>query len=299
MPGIRLVGLEMPGIRLLGLMLAGGLIASTAQAGDELARGEYLVRAGGCVSCHTAPDGGEFLAGGRAIESPFGVFYGPNITPHRDQGIGSWGFEDFRRAMHEGRRPDGRAYYPAFPYTAYTRVRLEDLRAMWAYLQSVEPVERPSRDHDLAWYVSARRLLGVWRWRHFEAGRFEPDPERDEQWNRGAYLARALGHCAECHSPRTRTGGIDADYRYAGVAEAPDGDRVPNITPHQRTGIGEWSARHVARYLQAGLTPDGDFAGGSMADVIDDGTRHLDSNDLRAIAEYLLSLEPIEHELRE
>lgn len=280
-------------------LLAGGLFSAPVLAdAAEIERGEYLVRAGGCVTCHTAPEGGEFLAGGRAIPSPFGTFYGPNITPHPDHGVGRWQFEDFRRAMHEGRRPDGRAYYPAFPYPSYTKIRTEDLQAMWAYLQSVEPVDQASREHDLAWYVGIRRSLGAWRWRHFEAGRFQPNDDRDERWNRGAYLVQALGHCAECHSPRTRLGGIDTDYRYAGTAEAPDGERVPNITPDQATGIGDWSVRDIVRYLQAGLTPDGDFAGSVMADVIDDGTSYLDDDDLRAIAGYLLSLDPIEYDTR-
>ncbi len=262
---------------------------------EQIAYGEYVLRAGGCVTCHTADDG-DFLAGGRAIESPFGAFYGPNITPDKEYGIGDWSEEDFKRALLEGRGPDGRHYYPAFPYTAYTRMQPRDVEALWAFLQSgVEPVARENTPHDLVWYARFRPSLVGWKWLHFEPGAFEPDPEQSDDWNRGAYLTNALGHCMECHTPRTRTGGLDLNRIGAG-ARLPDGDVAPNITPDRETGIGRWGERHIARYLEMGLTRDGDFAGGSMADVIDHGTAHLTDADRRAIAAYIGSLDPIEHE---
>lgn len=271
-----------------------GELDAAAGEDDRIAYGEYVLRAGGCVTCHTAEDG-EFLAGGRPIESPFGVFYGPNITPDAEHGIGGWSLEDFQRALQDGRGPDGRHYYPAFPFTSYTRMKTEDVEALWAFLQSeVEPVARENTPHDLVWYAGFRPSLAGWKWLHFEPGTFEPDPDESEQWNRGAYLTLALGHCMECHTPRTRTGGLDLDRLGAG-ARLPDGDVASNITPDRETGIGRWGERHIARYLEMGLTRDGDFAGGSMAEVIDHGTAHLTDDDRRAIAVYIGSLEPIEH----
>ncbi|WP_019583552.1 cytochrome c [Thioalkalivibrio sp. ALE16] len=272
-----------------------GELHPDADAEDRIAYGEYVLRAGGCVTCHTAEDG-EFLAGGRPIESPFGVFYGPNITPDPEHGIGGWSEDDFKRALQQGRGPDGRHYYPAFPFTSYTRMKDEDIEALWAFLQAeVEPVARENTPHDLVWYARFRPSLMGWKWLHFELGAFEPDPDESEQWNRGAYLTLALGHCMECHTPRTRTGGLDLERLGAG-ARLPDGDVASNITPDRETGIGRWGERHIARYLEMGLTRDGDFAGGAMADVIDHGTAHLTDEDRRAIAVYLQSLEPLEHE---
>ncbi|AHE97042.1 cytochrome C [Thioalkalivibrio paradoxus ARh 1] len=268
--------------------------ASGSEA-DPVRQGEYLLRAAGCVSCHTEKrDDAPFLAGGRPIASPFGTFYGPNITPDSETGIGGWTEADFERALRHGRSPSGRHYYPAFPYTSYTRMRRDDVAALWAYLQTVEPVHQENRQHDLAWYVRARPALAVWKFLHFRAGEFTPDSAASDEWNRGAYLSRALAHCAECHSPRTRTGGLDPDRRYAGARLA-DGDAAPNITPDRETGIGRWRPSHIVRYLDLGMDPDGDFAGGSMGDVIGEGTSHLTVEDRRALAVYLQSLEPIRH----
>ncbi|MFO7954671.1 MAG: cytochrome c [Thioalkalivibrio sp.] len=266
-----------------------------AGSDEKIAYGEYVLRAGGCVTCHTADDG-EFLAGGRAIESQFGTFYGPNITPDPEHGIGNWSEDDFKRALKEGRGPDGRHYYPAFPFAAYTRMQPREVEALWAFLQSgVEPVERENTPHDLVWYARFRSTLTGWKWLHFEPGVFEPDPDQPDAWNRGAYLTNALGHCMECHTPRTPTGGLDLNRIGAG-ARLPDGDVAPNITPDRETGIGRWADRHIARYLEIGLTRDGDFAGSGMAEVIDHGTAHLTDADRRAIATYLGTLDPIEHE---
>ncbi|WP_410345288.1 c-type cytochrome [Thioalkalivibrio sp.] len=267
----------------------------SAGSDEQITYGEYVLRAGGCVTCHTAEDG-EFLAGGRPIESPFGAFYGPNITPDTEHGIGGWSEADFKRALLDGRSPDGRHYYPTFPYTSYTQMQPRDVEALWAFLQSeVEPVARENTPHDLVWYARFRPSLMGWKWLHFEPGTFEPDPDQSDDWNRGAYLTNALGHCMECHTPRTRTGGLDLKRIGAG-ARLPDGDVAANITPDRETGIGRWAERHIARYLEMGLTRDGDFAGGGMADVIDHGTAHLTDADRRAIAIYIRSLEPVHHD---
>ncbi|ABI56511.1 c-type cytochrome [Alkalilimnicola ehrlichii MLHE-1] len=273
-----------------------GPAAAEAPGDDPVTRGEYVMRAGGCVSCHTPRDeDAEFLAGGRALETPFGTFYGPNITPDPEYGLGDWSLDDFIGAMTEGRAPDGRHYYPVFPYTSYTRMRRQDLEDLWAYLQSLEPVSQPNRPHELHWHVRWRLPLAGWKWLNFEPGEFEPDPSRSETWNRGAYLVHALSHCAECHTPRTRTGGLDRDRWLAGARDGPEGETAPNITPHRETGIGRWSERHLVRYLDFGMDPDGDFAGGLMGEFIDESSSHLSDDDRRAIAHYILSLEPIEH----
>jgi len=259
---------------------------------DVLARGEYLLYAGGCVSCHSHEDDpAQALSGGRALDTPFGTFYAPNITPDLDAGIGAWSDEDFIRAFRYGVSPSGQHYYPAFPYTAYTGMTDADLLALKAYLFSLAPVDRPNREHELAWYVS-RPLLTGWKWLHFDSGVFKPDSTRLPQWNQGAYLVRHLGHCAECHTPRTWTGGLRQDRTMAGNPEGPEGEAVPNITPHPE-GIGDWMEYDLVLMLELGMLPDGDFVGGSMTAVIDDNTSRLTEADRQAIAMYLLSLPPL------
>lgn len=279
------------------LLTAALVLPAAPAAASELAkRGEYVYRASGCGNCHTDREAkGAELAGGAALETPFGVFYAPNITPDREHGIGAWSDEDFLRAMREGVSPQGSHYYPAFPYTSYTRLTDEDLRALKAYLFTFPPAARPDRPHELPWYVRLRPLLYFWKWLYFEPGPYRPDPQQSPAWNRGAYLATAAAHCGECHTPRDRFGGFDRERRFAGTKDGPEGAVVPNITPDRKTGIGRWSERDIAYYLETGMTPDGDFAGDVMADVIDNGLSHLAKDDLRAIAHYLKSLPAIEH----
>jgi mono/diheme cytochrome c family protein len=273
--------------------IAGLLAIATAAAQDQMVeKGRYLTYAGGCISCHTEDrDDAVPLAGGRAMESPFGTFYTPNITPDVDTGIGGWSDDDFINALWEGISPDGDHYFPAFPYTSYTGASRDDLLAIKAYLFSLEPVRKERREHDLVWYMSTRLAAGAWKALNFEPGRFQPDPERDEQWNRGAYLARHLGHCGECHTPRSKTGVLDKDREMAGADFG--GEAVPNITPDRQDGIGRWSASDIEYFLDIGMLPDGDFAGSSMVDVIEDNTSHLTREDRLAIAAYLKSLPPI------
>ncbi len=235
------------------------------------------------------------LAGGRALHTPFGVFFSPNITPDPEHGIGGWSDDDFVRALQQGIAPDGSHYYPSFPYTSYTRMRREDMLALKEYLFSREPVARPNRAHELPWYLSFRPLMGFWKLLYFDAGEFEWDRDRPESWNRGAYLVLALGHCAECHSPRNAVGAIDSGMRFAGTRSGPGGEAVPNITPDVQTGIGGWPQGDVAYFLQTGATPDGDYTGGEMAEVIDEGLSRLDRSDLEAMAEYLRSIPPVAH----
>jgi len=284
----------------VGAALLSLLLVATAQAQESEAepsasaeeRGRAVFDAASCAACHTRPEGGAFLAGGRALASPFGTFYSPNITPHPEHGLGGWSEADFARALHEGRAPDGSAYYPAFPYTSYTGMSDADVADLWAFLQTVEPVAEANRGHDLAFPYSLRLLLEPWRWLYFEPGRFQPDPALGETEARGAYLVRALGHCAECHTPRDRLGGLDRDRDFAGTASGPDGRRVANITPHEE-GVGGWTAGDIAYYLETGFTPDFDFAGGAMTDVIEHSTSKLADEDRRAIAAYLKTLAPL------
>ncbi|ROR35193.1 c-type cytochrome [Inmirania thermothiophila] len=278
---------------LLALLAAGPAPAADgAGAADAVARGAYLVRAAGCKACHTA-EGGPAFAGGRALETPFGTFHTPNITPDPETGIGRWSDRDFVRALREGLAPDGSHYYPAFPYTSYTGIRDEDLLAIKAYLFSLPPVRRPNRPHALPFPVSQRWLLGPWKRLFFEPGPLVDDPSRPAWWNRGRYLVRALGHCGECHSPRNLAGAMDEDRFLAGNPDGPEGEVVPNITPDRETGIGRWRVGDLVEVLRSGMLPDGDFVGGAMGEVIDEGTSHLTDADLEAIARYLLSLPPI------
>lgn len=278
---------------LLILAVAGVLFAALSVRADEdlIERGEYLIHAGGCMTCHTT-EGDEAVpfAGGRPLESPFGTFYAPNITPDRRTGIGNWSDDDFVRAFWEGVNPSGEDYFPAFPFTSYTGVARADLLAMKAYLFSLDPVERANREHDLPFMMSSRRAAGVWKSRYFNAGRFEPASDQSEEWNRGAYLVRHLGHCGECHTPRTRLGAIRDTHELRGNPDGPGDEKVSNITADPDAGIGRWSLKDIEYFLDIGMLPDGDFTGGSMSSVIEDNTSRLTTEDRLAIATYLKSV---------
>jgi mono/diheme cytochrome c family protein len=271
--------------------LASQATAAPAPDAAELERGAYLVAAGGCVSCHTAdhPDAPP-LAGGRALATPFGTFYAPNITPDRDTGIGRWSVDDVVRALREGRRPDGQPYFPAFPYTAYAGLTEDDARAIGAWLLAQPAVRQAVPEHDLQWFLQSRWVMLAWNFLNFTPGAFTPDPARDAAWNRGAYLVRHLGHCGECHTPRNWLGGTDRSRELAGNPAGPEDAVVPNITPDTDTGIGAWSQDELVMFLGMGMTPDGDFTGASMGSVITDNTSRLTDGDRTAIATYLQSL---------
>jgi mono/diheme cytochrome c family protein len=285
---------------LLWAALASGAAAQTDRGTDAVARGMYVFQAAGCFACHTDVKGkGPMLAGGRALETPFGTFFGPNITPDREHGIGGWTLADFTRALREGVAPDGRSYYPAFPYTSFTGMTDADIADLWAYLSSIAPVPRVNDAHSLKFPFGWRWLNGIWKVLYFVPQPFEPgeppvgtsDPE---SWRRGAYLVSAVGHCGECHSPRGALGAMRRDHLLGGNPSGPDGKPVPNITPHAKRGIGEWSAGDIATYLGIGMDPEGDFAGGAMADVIEHTTGKLTPEDRTAIAAYLRSLPPVD-----
>ena len=217
------------------------------------------------------------------------------VRPHADvgTGIGAWSDDDFVNALWEGEDPDGHHYYPAFPYTSYTGVSREDLLAMKAYLFSLEPVENTAPDHELAWYISTRLAAGAWKMKNFNSERFVPDPDQSDQLNRGAYLVRHLGHCGECHTPRSSLGALQYERELAGNPNGPDEEKIPNITPDRNDGIGKWSVSDIEYFLDIGMLPDGDFVGGAMSAVIDHNTSKLTKEDRLAIAAYLKATPPL------
>jgi mono/diheme cytochrome c family protein len=281
---------------LLALALLLALAGQASAQGDAVARGEYLTRAGGCFSCHTAASG-QPLAGGRALATPFGTFYSPNITPDRQTGIGAWTDAQFLRALRQGIRPDGSYFFPVFPYTSFTNITDADALAIKAYLFSRPAVHQPDRPHDVRAPFSWRFLQAGWRWLYFTPGPFRPAPNRDAVTNRGAYLVTALAHCGECHTPRNWLGAMRADMKLAGNTDGPDGDVAANITPDPKTGIGGWSVGDIAEVLKTGSTPDETTVKGSMKEAVEDGLKYLTDADRRAIATYILAQPPIVHDV--
>src|SRR3954452_9609335 len=266
---------------------------ATASAGAaDLANGEATFNAAGCSSCHAVPGQPDRLklGGGLAIRSPFGAFYAPNISPDPTDGIGRWTEAEFARAVMRGISPAAYHYFPAFPYTSYQHAKPEDIRDLFAYLKTLEPLSGKTSDHDVPFPFNIRRNIGIWKLLFMDNKPYTPDPNRSAKWNRGAYLVGSLGHCAECHSPRNFLGGIIAAQRFAGGPN-PEGEGwVPNIT---QKGIGDWSEKDIAYFLETGLTPDGDTAGASIARVIKN-TSQLSAGDRDAMANYLKTLPPVE-----
>jgi len=288
--------------RLAGLLLALAAWAGPAaaqQGADPAAveRGAYVFNAAGGCSCHTDVENqGAHLAGGRALATPFGTFYAPNITPDPASGIGGWSDADFIRAMRQGEAPDGSPYYPAFPYPAFTGMTDADLLDLKAFLFAQPAVAAPNRAHELDAPFGWRFLMRAWRLIYFAPGPFVPDPARSEVVNRGAYLVEALGHCGECHTPRDALGGLERDLWLAGAAEGAEGESTPNITPDPDTGIGVWSDDAIRDVLATGMLPDGDFVGGAMAEAVE-GFRHLTPADLDAIVAYLRAVPPVHNRI--
>ena len=263
-----------------------GAAALPAHEPDPL-NGEVLFHAGGCASCHGAD-----LAGGLELATAFGTFRVPNITPDAQSGIGHWSALDFVNAMKRGVSPEGRHYYPAFPYTSYTQMTLPDLLDLKAYLDAFDPVGREVADHDLQFPWNLRRGLGLWKRLYLDDSPVLAVTEGDRALERGRYLVEAVGHCAECHTPRGRFGGLERSRWLAGGA-SPEGEgKVPNITPHEQ-GLADWSAKDIERYLRSGFTPDYDIVGGAMVDVQENLAR-LGDADRAAIAAYLKSI-PARH----
>lgn len=271
--------------------LAGLSLAPLAGAAGDAKRGEYVARLGGCLSCHTDPKKKDApLAGGLALKTPYGTFFVPNITPDIETGIGRWSESDFIRAMTEGVAPDGRPFYPAFPYTSYTRMQRQDLLDLKAYLGTVKPVRNEVPPHDLRFPYNLRFALHVWKWLFFHPGSFKPNPGKSASWNRGAYIVTGPGHCGECHTVRNFLGATIEKHALAGMKKGPDGKRVANITPNRKDGIGLWSVADMVDFLKTGEPPYGEKVDPPMDDVITNSTSHWTDRDLKSVAEYLLSL---------
>jgi mono/diheme cytochrome c family protein len=258
----------------------------------DLENGKVMFSAGGCASCHasTGQRDPTRLGGGLALESPFGTFYAPNISSDRDDGIGRWKEADFVTALWKGTSPDGQHFYPAFPYTSYQRIALDDARDLFAYLKNLPAVGGKAPPHQVPFPFGWRRLLGGWKFLFLDGQPFRPDPSKSAQWNRGAYLVNGPGHCAECHSPRNLLGGIEAGKRFAGGPDLEGKGWVPNIT---QKGLADYSVKDIAYLLETGQMPDGDSVGGAMTAVIRN-TSQLPAADREAMAVYLKSLAPVD-----
>lgn len=248
-------------------------------AGDA-AQGEMVFTAAGCASCHGSDEGDlAVLGGGQAFETPFGVFYAPNVSMDKAVGIGGWTINDFARALREGVSPQGEHYFPAFPYAAYRGMSDQDVRNLWAYWQELPSVDTASKPHALDWPYSVRRNVGVWK---RMALPYEY-PASEEM--RGAYLVEVLGHCGECHTPRDKMGVLDMTAWLKGAPNPSGKGRIPSIHP---SALG-WSVEEIVDYLETGFTPDFDVAGGHMAKVIEN-TARLSQDERAAIARYLVTL---------
>ena len=265
----------------------------TPQTGDtQIERGRYLVDAGNCFSCHTRA-GGKPFAGGVAFDTPFGTIYSSNITPDTETGIGRWTGEDLRRAMHEGIAADGSRLFPAFPYTAYTKVTDADVAAIYAYLRTLQPVRYEKPRNGLLF--SQRWAMAIWNMLFFEEGRFAANAAQSPEWNRGAYLVEGLGHCGACHTPRGRLMAELAEQAHQGgrIMDKVGKDKVRAWSAVDLTaskhGLGAWSVNDLAKYLHTGVSARaGTF--GPMNEVIVNSLKKLSAEDAHAMAVYLKSL---------
>jgi mono/diheme cytochrome c family protein len=267
--------------------IAGAARGQFDRAGDP-ERGRLVFAAGDCASCHASPGQSDRLrlGGGLALASPFGTFRVPNISPNREDGIGSWRAIDLANALLRGVSPDGSHYYPAFPYSSYAHMTADDVVDLMAYLRTIPAVSGRAPPHDINPVFGIRRFVGFWKALYFDPSPIEPDPRQNEKWNRGRYLAESLGHCAECHATRDLFGGIKSKTRFAGGPDPEGTGFYPNITS---TRIGDWSEQDIAEMLRSGNTPNHGRVGSSMSDVIINAAM-LPSGDREAIAAYIKSL---------
>jgi mono/diheme cytochrome c family protein len=260
----------------------------------DIDNGKVMFLAGDCATCHSSVGQSDNtkLGGGRSLDTAFGKFYMPNISPDPHDGIGHWTVTQFIRAMREGVSPGGQNDYPAFPYTSFQRMTADDVRDLFAYIETLPPVSGKAPDHDLKFPFTMRRGVGVWRLAFLDGKALTPDPQKSMLWNRGRYLVEGPAHCAECHSARNDMGAIASGKRFAGGMDPSGQSYIPNITPDE-TGIGYWSENEIANYLKTGINPVNIKAGGDMAAIVAN-TSELSNNDLHAIAQYLHSLPPID-----
>jgi mono/diheme cytochrome c family protein len=265
-----------------------GVPASLAQA-SLAERGAYLAKAADCMVCHTTQGGREF-AGGLGFKLPFGTLYSTNITPDKETGIGNYSDQDFLNAVHRGKRRDGAWLYPAMPYTSYTYISDADALAIKAYLFSLAPVRAPAPENTLAFPFNQRWAMGFWSALFNQDTRFEPDPSKSPEWNRGAYLAEALAHCGECHTPRNLAFALDNRKKFAGAVTA--GWRAFNISSDKATGVGGWRDEDLVSYLSTGHATGHGTASGPMGEAVDHSFSQMAPEDIRAMVAYLRSVPP-------
>jgi mono/diheme cytochrome c family protein len=287
----------------VAVIIVAGIVASASyvfydvskHAGDKgapagpitatlLARGEYLTRAADCAACHNAPNGKPF-AGGLPFKLPFGTIYSTNITADRETGIGSWSDDDFVRALHRGIAPGGRYLYPAFPYTSFTAMSRDDALAIKAYLFSLPPQHVANKENNLGFPFNQRWGMAFWNLAFLSDRRFVPDPAQSAAVNRGAYLATALGHCGECHTPRNLAYGLEGGRAFAG--EALEGWHAYDITSDKQFGVGDWSDAQLARFLSSAHAQGRGSAAGPMAEAVENSLQYLTSEDIDALVAYL------------
>lgn len=265
--------------------------ASGAQPTGQalIERGRYLATAGDCVACHSIAGGGAY-AGGLAFKLPFGTIYSSNITPDKETGIGDWSDAEFVRAMKHGVGKHGEDLYPAFPYTSYALLKTDDILAIKAFLFTVPPVHTATAANSLSFPFNQRYLMRAWKLLFLPKDVYQPQENQSEEWNHGAYLVEALGHCGECHTPRNLLYGLDSGKKFAGAIT--QGWKAYNITSENDGGIGGWSVEDLNAYLHTGHADGHGTATGSMAEAIDLSLRHLSEQDVRSMAVYLKSIAP-------
>lgn len=268
---------------LLGALSAAGT-AEGADASGDPDRGRVLAALGSCGACHTLSGRDGAYAGGYAIETPQGTFYGPNITPHPTAGIGAWEFSDFTRAMVHGRSPKGQRYWPAFPYPSYSRLAEQELADLWSYLQTLPPNPRPNTPHELGGRTRFPSVL-LWRLFYFRPGPDRLDTSQSDAWNTGAHLGNGIGHCGECHTPRNRHGAPVRRARLSGHSQPPE--PAPDITQRR---LSAWTLDDAIDFFADGMTPEGDIVGGEMARIVEAGTARLLPSEREALALWLLSI---------
>jgi mono/diheme cytochrome c family protein len=275
-------------LMLPGKLPKAGQSQAVSQTTQVISRGEYLARAGDCVACHTMPGAAEF-AGGRAMPTPFGNLYVPNITADEETGIGAWTPDEFYRMMHTGVSRDGTLLYPAMPFASYTKVTREDSDAIYAYLMSVPPVKQKNRPHELRFPFNKRELLVGWRTLYFHEGEYKPDPGQSAAWNRGAYLVEGLGHCAMCHTQVNALGGSSESNEFEGGMIPNQNWYAPSLTSNREAGLGNWSIEDIKNLLQTGVSHRSTVYG-PMAEVTYNSLQYLNDEDVEAMAVYLKSL---------
>ena len=265
------------------LLVAASFSVQAQPEYDQLARGRYIATVADCSACHTS-DKDKPFAGGVKLETPFGALVGANITPDPETGIGKWSYDDFRRAMTEGIGHDNKRLYGAMPFTAYTKMTDKDLRDLWAWMQTLQPINNPVESNQLPFPFNIRTSLIAWNWINFDKGEFKPQADKSAEWNRGAYLVEGPGHCGTCHTPKNIIGGDKNSHFLEGSVV--EGWYAPSLTADEHSGLGKWTQEDIVSYLRTGVNRY-DTASGPMAEAVQHSTQYWTEADLKAVATYL------------